>query len=164
MDHEENQGAAAGEPVHNPDLMAIAEDIERQQLRDGMVDQQLAQADQLQQSQPLIDASAAMIGAAVKGAVKLAAQKFRDLEKIWTDTVVDNTARAAAAVMIKYDVSTPEFVGKYAEEINLMMTIAPPMFASWLLMKAQLEAELAARKRAERENAPGAPPLAQSAA
>lgn len=151
------------EDVHNPELLTYAEALEQQQQRDNATELQEANAAQLAENKPVLEASAALLKAAITGAVTLAEQRFNGLNKIWTDTVIEDTADAAAAVMVKYDMSAPEFVGKYKEEMNLMMTVAPPLFGSWLLMKTQLEAEKQARRRAERENTPGLPPLAQSA-
>jgi hypothetical protein len=151
------------EPVHNPELMEFADGLEQQLQQDNATELQQANAAQLAENQPVLEASAAMINKLLTGAVLVAEKRFTGINQIWTEQVISDTADAAAAVMVKYDMSAPEFVGKYKEEIHLVVTMGPPMFASWMMVKLMLEAEKKASLRAERENTPGLPPLAQSA-
>lgn len=162
----DNQDSIQGDgevAVHNPELMEFADGLEQQLQQDNAAELQQANAAQLAQNQPAIEASAMMINKVITSAVNLAEKRFAGINTIWTEQVISDTADAAAAVMVKYDMSTPEFVGKYKEEIHLVMTVAPPIFGTWMMTKLLLEAEQQARRKAERENTPGLPPLAQSA-
>lgn len=164
MNDDQDQLPGDGDEVHNPELLTFAEALEQQQQRDNATELQEANAAQLAENQPVLEASAAMIKQVITGAVALAEKRFAGINTIWTEKVISDTADAAAAVMVKYDMSAPEFVGKYKEEIHLAMTVAPPMFGTWMMTKLMLEAEQRARRKAELENTPGLPPLAQSAA
>lgn len=141
------------EEVANPELMELAGTLEASEVAEveNAIPQEVIDA-----KQAAIEAGAVLVKKGLQAAVALGSTKYPALPEIWTESVMDNTANAAAAVLVKYDVSTPEFMGKYAEEINLALTMAPPLFATWFMMKAQQEAQ--AEKRREKARLASMPP------
>lgn len=141
------------EEIANPELMELAGTLEASEVAEveNAIPQEVIDA-----KQAAIEAGAVLVKKGLQAAVALGSAKYPALPEIWTESVMDNTANAAAAVLVKYDVSTPEFMGKYAEEINLALTMAPPLFATWFMMKAQQEAQ--AEKRREKARLASMPP------
>lgn len=149
---QENQGG-------NADLLALADEFDASENAVNLEKTEEATAAAVEQNAPALEIAKQILTKFISGAVELGAQKFIGLRAIWNEEVIENTANAAAVLLVKYDVSAPEFVGKYAEELQFIMTVAPPMFGTYLLMKATAEAAKEARKHP----APLMPPEAPTA-
>lgn len=89
-------------------------------------------------------------------ALAAAVPMYPDLDRIYTPDAKDRLAKATAALLAKYNMTTGDLMGKYKEEIEFGLIAIPLGFVTFQVVKAS-NAKRAAEAKAKTANA--SPPV-----
>ena len=104
-------------------------------------------------------ATAALLFGLLTGLVGVAVKRFPSLAAVWTPDAVHTVADALAPLLDKYGLATPEWLERWRLEISALMLCGPLLFATIAAVRADLEAEAAARAKNVSPGAAAAAPL-----